>query len=574
MKKFLFFILFVIIVNRYLLFSFPYNIDYPYGIKPTKTPQEMSQSIQILFEEYRTKYFTQSGTPQFGMWRVKVQGQYGDDGSYYPNCTVSEAQGYGMLIAVLMDNLQNNTKDLYDGLFKYYKYYANHNGVMKWIIDENGIPRSNSAATDGDIDAAMSLIIAHYRWGSNGEINYAQEAKNLLSNILNSMVDTYDILKPGDSWGGVSITRPSDYITGFFKIFYYFTGENRWLKVVDNCYSTLNYFYQTYTTGLIADFCKADGTEANMVIENTLSQNPPTDYVYGYNACRVPWRLGYDWLWFGDERSYRILNKISTWLKSKTNNNVSAIKDGYSLNGEALTSWQSPAFVAPFGVAATSKVEHQQWLDDIYNWLVNKPSYGYYADSIRLLSLLLITGNFPNFVLSKPGVYFLNLSNGKKISGIYDIEVGVVGISTDGVKIEFFINDTMKFVDYNFPYIWRLDTSDYEDGEYNFKIKAYSNNQLFDEKQMTFYIKNIKYSYLYVDNNPFIISRHKICRFYNVPKGKFLTIINILGEIVSSFVSENGIVEWDGKDKSGKYVESGIYLYKIEDEIKKLAVIR
>lgn len=556
------------------LYSFPYNVTYPYGVKPTKTQQEMNQHVQFLFEDYRNRYFTQQGTPQSGMWRVKLRGQYADDGIYYPNCTVSEAQGYGMLIAVLMDNSVNNTKQIYDGLFKYYKYYANSNGVMKWIIDENGIPRSNGAATDGDLDAAMSLILAHYKWGSKGEINYEQEAKNLLENILRCMVDTNDVLKPGDTWGGISITRPSDYMTGFFKVFYYFTGERRWLRIVDSCYYTLDYFYRTYPTGLIADFCKADGTPATRVIENTLSQDPPTDYIYGYNACRVPWRLGYDWLWFGDERAYRILNKITNWIKTKTNHNVNEIKDGYSLNGEILSSWQSPAFVAPFGVAATSNLEHQQWLDDIYNWLINKPSYGYYADSIRLLSLLLITGNFPNFISFNPFVYFLNLTDHGIISGVYSVEVGVFGVSTSTVKIEFYVNEECKFIDDTFPYVWNFDTYSYEDGKYNLKIKAFSNDQLFEEKQLTINIKNTKSSQIYVDNNPFIISQHTKCRFYNIPKGKSLKILNFSGEIIFISVSENGIVEWEGKDKTGRYVNSGVYFYIVEDKVQKIGVIR
>lgn len=557
-------------------FPFPQSINYPNAIKPTIVTQtQMNDFCQSLYEEYKQKYFTQSGCPESGMWRVKVQGQWGDNGSYYPNCTVSEAQGYGLLIAVIMDNSQNNTRTLYDGLYKYYKYYLNNNGLMKWIIDQDGNPVSNGAATDGDLDAAMSLILAHYQWGSDGEINYYQEAIKQLNSIFNYMIEGYDyVVRPGDLWGGSSITRPSDYITAYFKVFAEFTGENKWLNVVDKCYETLNYFYNNYNTALVPDFCKASGEPADMVIENTLSQNPPTDYIYGYNACRVPWRLGIDYLWFNDERSYNILNKLSGWIKLKTNNDVDNIKNGYTLDGTILSQWQSYCFIAPFGVASVVSENHQNWLNSIYSRLQGA-SMGYYDDSIRLLCLLLISGNFPNFAYLKPTVRFLNISNNFTISGYYPIKFSITGISdTDNVNLELYFNGEKLYSTNQKSGEFMLDTTQYEDGSYKIKIVGLVGQQIVDSLEVNINIQNIKSEKVYVENNPFVISKHGFCVFYNIPDGKEVQIYTIYGRLVRKIISSNKKAIWDGKDLNGNIVSEGIYIYTTDNTKSKIAVIR
>ena len=71
--------------------------------------------------------------------------------------TVSEGIGYGMLIAVNM-----NDKPLFDGLWGYWKAHAaaNTNGVlMNWKI-----PGGDNSATDADEDAAFALVQASKQW--------------------------------------------------------------------------------------------------------------------------------------------------------------------------------------------------------------------------------------------------------------------------------------------------------------------------------------------------------------------------------------------------------------------------
>ena len=48
------------------------------------------------------------------------------------------------------------------------------------------------SATDGDLDIAYSLLLAHKQWGSNGTVNYLKEAQDMItkgikaSNVTNN----------------------------------------------------------------------------------------------------------------------------------------------------------------------------------------------------------------------------------------------------------------------------------------------------------------------------------------------------------------------------------------------------
>lgn len=65
------------------------------------------------------------------------------------------------------------------------------------------------------------------------------------------------------------------------------------------------------------------------------------------------------------------------------------------MNGDpaSLAQTRTIVFVAPFGVAAMTDPSQQQWLNDVYD-AVATTHEDYYEDSVDLLSLLVMTGNF------------------------------------------------------------------------------------------------------------------------------------------------------------------------------------
>jgi len=408
------FIFFVIIEVYSGNYPFPQAVNYPYGIKPTNYSQsQMNQHVLSAYNEWKSNYVTSEGTKVSGQLRVHTgAGGISWGGSSYPYSTVSEGQGYGLLISVVMDD-----KEVFDSLWRYYDYYKNGNGLMAWLVDRYGNVVDWGAATDGDLDAAFALILADKQWGSSGVINYRQEALTLLNAIMEEEIEygSY-VVKPGDNWGGSHVTRPSDYMIGFFRVFRKFTGDSRWDNVINRCYSTLNYFYNTYNTGLVADFCRADGTPAEGF-----------SYNYGYDACRVPWRIGMDYVWYGSIDAYNLCNKFSNWIKGKTGGVASRIIDGYDLNGNELGRWEASAFTGPIGVAAMSSGAHQAWLNAVYDRLVNMwtgGDWGYYNDTIRLLTMLVMTGNFPNFYEQTPSTqtyYTLIVNVNPQSSGVVQV---------------------------------------------------------------------------------------------------------------------------------------------------------
>ena len=114
-----------------------------------------------------------------------------------------------------------------------------------------------------------------------------------------------------------------------------------------------------------------------------------------YNACRTPWRLTTGYLFSDGANLHSIINKINKWIITKTGGNPENIMAGYTLDGSAVSNYQDMAFTGAYAVAAMAG-GNQQWLDQCLSELV-KPStsdYTYYANTLRILYLLVISGNY------------------------------------------------------------------------------------------------------------------------------------------------------------------------------------
>jgi hypothetical protein len=82
-------------------------------------------------------------------------------------------------------------------------------------------------------------------------------------------------------------------------------------------------------------------------------------------------------------------------VEHTTDGDPMAIRAGYRLDGTALENrdYFSDLYAAPFGVAAMTNPKQQAWLNAIYE-AVHRHHEGYYEDSVGLLSLLVMTGNY------------------------------------------------------------------------------------------------------------------------------------------------------------------------------------
>ncbi len=379
----LMFILLTTVVISAATFPFPQSKTYPYGIKPNNyTASQMSNHIKNNFDTWRSTYLVTDACMDPATKRVKRPWNSDD--------TVSEGIGYGMLILVYMDNPINNTQSDFDAVFGYYEDHLDANGLMNWQIGSDCSTVGANAATDADEDVVLALLMAHKQWGSSGTVNYLSKATNLISKLMASCVEkpTY-YLKPGDVWGGSDYQNPSYWSPAWNKLFGQVKGDSSWDTVTTKSYQVLRYFYNNYTTGLAPDWCKADGS------------NSGYSYDYKYDACRMPWRIGLDYLWNGTAQSglaYSNTKRVASWINSSVGGNAANIGDAYNLSGSKLNANHNASFVGPFGVAAMSDSSLQTWCNSLYEELRSLAmDGGYYNDSLKILTMLVMSGNFPNF---------------------------------------------------------------------------------------------------------------------------------------------------------------------------------
>lgn len=361
---------------------YPYNASYQYGLGSQADNQDEANDMVLAeWDQWKSQRITSSGAE--GFRRVQRDGSTNYD-------TVSEGIGYGMLLAVYFDD-----KSLLDDLYRYARANFNKNGLMGWHLDANGnfttSDGGSGAASDADQDMALALVFAAKKWGS-GAVNYEQEARKLLDTIYNNEVEkgTY-VFKPGDSWGGSQVTNPSYFAPAWYRVFAQFTGKTEWINVANKCYEMLdNCRKYNNNTGLIPDWCKADGTKADK-----------QGYDFKYDAIRTPWRIAVDYSWYGTAKAKTICDDMSKFFKA---GGISSIGDGYTITGSRIASNHTPSFVSMIASGAMTGYD-ETFAKEMYaeNLIVENPvpsdpsrDYSYFGNCLRMLALLHTTGNFPN----------------------------------------------------------------------------------------------------------------------------------------------------------------------------------
>lgn len=306
-----------------------------------------------------------------------------------------------MLFTVLMAGYDSNAQTYYNGLYNYYTAHpsAINPYLMSWKQNSSfqNIEGEDSA-TDGDMDIAFSLLLAHKQWGSSGTVNYLQAATNMINAIMDNEINqTQWTIRLGD-WANSgsynTATRPSDFMLNHLKAFQAATGDARWQNVTNKTYTLINSLYTGYssTTGLLPDFVVYSSNTYKPAAANFLED--ANDGNYNYNSCRTPWRITTDYLLTGDNRALSQLNQLNSWIKTKASNTPGNIKDGYKLNGTTFGSYNSGAFYAPFGVSAMTSSANQSWLNSLWSHTANSAAEDYYEDSIKLFSMIVMSGNW------------------------------------------------------------------------------------------------------------------------------------------------------------------------------------
>lgn len=370
---------------------FPQSLPLTGCIRPEGIPQAvLNADTADFYRYYRKRYFRPSpgGGPEGGCFLDRPDTYQG--GSYK---TISEAHGYGMIILALMAGHDPEARAYFDGFCRFFdRARSRGNGqLMSWVVPADDGSPFNDSATDGDMDIAYALLMAHGQWGSGGEVDYLGKARALITEGLKA-----SNLGPGhrtllgdwdrNGWN----TRSSDWMPGHFRAYHGATGDAIWLKVRDTAYGLIADLTRSHApvTGLMPDFVVGDPPRP--APPGFLER--PTDGGYSWNACRVPLRLAADFAHADSREARAALLRTSTWLRQATGGDPKAIKAGYALDGAPLSPQGSLAFTAPFLAGCMADPGAGEYLEK--GWKLLGVPGSYYEDALSMLSMLLISGNW------------------------------------------------------------------------------------------------------------------------------------------------------------------------------------
>ncbi|WP_430815063.1 glycosyl hydrolase family 8 [Carboxylicivirga sp. RSCT41] len=376
---------------------FPQAIAFNNCIKPNHISQgQMNQDIIDYYYHWLRSYVRESnGTTPGGGYYVKMLGTGGDGNEI----TTSEAHGYGMIIFALMAGRIADAQKYFDGMLNMFdKHRSTGNPeCMSWLIHKTEESRyDKGSATDGDMDIAYALLLADKQWGSEGAINYLEKARTMISKGVRQS-DMSSISKRsmlGDWDTNNYSSRSSDWMTAHFRSYHAATSDEFWLAAADEVYQLIDALSTNYssTTGLMPDFIV--NKSPRPATEYYLDEYKETDE-YSWNACRYPWRISTDYAHFGTADAKRVMMKLQDFIIASSDGEPSDIKAGYYLDGRPINSYSSNAFTAPFVAASIVDPKYQVFLNKGWD-VIKAEKESYYGDTIGLLNMLLISGNWWN----------------------------------------------------------------------------------------------------------------------------------------------------------------------------------
>lgn len=377
---------------------FPQSLDYGAGVilpNEFSSPQ-LNQHVVDYYQAWKADYLLAAGKNAVGHDLFRIAFGRGS------SATVSEGQGYGMVIVALMAGYDPEARFLFDGLWRYSRQYPSgiDERLMSWKVEGNQRVGGNTAAFDGDADIAYGLLLASAQWGDNGEIDYGEAANRVLSGLMESSIGPDsrlpmmgDWVKPNGEIYNQYTPRASDCMPGHFAAFGRHSGNLAWYSVAAACEAMLKQLQDQSSAGLLPDFvvdCRP-GDACRAAPDGFLED--ATDGDYDYNAGRLPWRLAVDAILNGREGSRQLAKRMLDFFVAASGGDPENIAAGYTLDGKPVRNYFTPLFAAPVAVAAMLDPARQSFLNALYQRLYREHG-GYYEDSVNMLSLLVLSGNF------------------------------------------------------------------------------------------------------------------------------------------------------------------------------------
>jgi endo-1,4-beta-D-glucanase Y len=313
----------------------------------------MDADLQKMWQAWRNTYLVSRGAGTNGLRVTTAEAA---------DYSISEETGYGLLISAYMANGANTGKSDFDAIYRYYKAKekvvvsgstTTRYGLMAWRVNADGTIQDNYVAPDGDIDAAYALLIADKKFGSTGAINYKQEAVNIINSLMKWTVinrganDSKLVYRADMTLNRTE--RDTDYTVSSYQIVSYFSqfqkaaNDSKWSATQAAGYKFYNHFYNANpSTGLMPfTFLTQAGT-------TQYTKPASRGYAYSFDACRQPWRVAMDYLWYGNRNSTAakvtypqisgtlakdVPNRNTNWLKAVSNGDPQLVASSYNIDG-------------------------------------------------------------------------------------------------------------------------------------------------------------------------------------------------------------------------------------------------
>jgi oligosaccharide reducing-end xylanase len=323
----------------------------------------------------------------------------------------SEGMSFGMMLAVQM-----GMQDQFDNLWRFaqkYMQYPSSTGNQSWkyyFAWQGHVDRSNSSswgvsfgtdnvpAPDGDEYFAAALYLADQRWGSQGTINYSQEANNISSAMLHNAAGAgrFPIFHQSRNMvvfvpfgSSNDFTDPSYHLPAFYELFALYgpaDDAKKWRSIA----ATSREFLVSSahdTTGLHPDYANFDGSPQSGGGDHDRFQ---------YDAWRVVMNMAVDYAWFSQDSKLggQVDKYHAFFAEHLATNNVAASL--FAVDGSGATGGGSSALTATLAVGAMASTHAQRktFVSNLWNVDQQQGQYRYYQECLYLLSLLHASGQF------------------------------------------------------------------------------------------------------------------------------------------------------------------------------------
>lgn len=311
-----------------------------------------------------------------------------------PSATVSEGIGYGMLISFFQNDMET-----FRALWAYHKAFRESGtNLMAWQASGfSSVGLKSGSATDADLDVATALLLAYRR---DGGVDYLTDALAIASSIWDTEIATADgsyLIYSGnkDFWKTNFVINPSYFSPVAFRLFatYDTNPAHAWGAVLDKNYEFMVNI-NANGSGLFPDWVNSAGTPTNP----GQSDNGVYYDQYSLESIRIPWRLAWDYMWYGEQRAGTILNRMASFITTATAGNFEQVNSRYAYVGGApsgtMANQGTRSSLCAVGLVSNG---YQTWLDactqSVTNFavMVNMDD-SYFDDIVTMLYLQLLHG--------------------------------------------------------------------------------------------------------------------------------------------------------------------------------------